>query len=53
LKAHYILYILLNIAIFFGLLFNYMQFNVMKSLSENVVRIFTRVYHFEGTVPRF
>jgi len=47
LKAHYILYILLNIAIFFGLLFNYMQFNVMKSLSENVVRIFTRVYHFE------
>jgi DNA-binding CsgD family transcriptional regulator len=47
LKAHYILYILLNIAIFFGLLFNYMQFNVMKSLSENAVRIFTHVYHFE------
>jgi len=47
LKAHYILYILLNIAIFFGLLFNYMQFNVMKSLSENVVWIFIRVYHFE------
>lgn len=47
LKAHYILYILLNIAIFFGLLFNYMQFNVMKSLSEDAMWIFTNVYHFE------
>ena len=47
LKYHYMLYIFFNIVVFFGLLFNYMQFNLMNNLSENTVWIFINIYHFE------
>jgi len=47
LKAHYMLFIIYNIVVFFGLLFNYMQFNLMNNLSENTVWIFINIYHIE------
>lgn len=47
LKALYVLYIIFNIAVFFGILFNYMHFNLMDNLPEKTVWIFVNIYHFE------